>query len=107
MPSLTDEKRHDKVVERQSMRNLILARRLVTPLLPAPAVRWPPESETYGELGHGIWRAEGVVLLQAPAAETNRWTAIFVPGHPQPLYLRVGSHETGDLASALAQAHAR
>lgn len=101
MPHKTPEQRQNLIPVHQSLKNVIIAEQMITKLLPLPPTRWLYPVRC-GEIGRGVWYAEGRVGVDSFVGEvTVSWKAIFVPAPPQPLYLAVGSREEGDFTAAL------
>jgi hypothetical protein len=89
----------------QTGRNTIIAKKLITPFLPAPPMSWS-SSTICMNLGHGVWYITGDVQV-APIeglSTPTPWGVIFVPATAEPLYLAFGSRRAGDMDAALRRA---
>lgn len=95
--------REEWVMHHQVVQNFIFAQKMVVARLDSSTTFWPPQSYC-GEAGAGVWYATGTVETVATAGVPVAWKTLFIPGAPQPLYLRIGSHEWGDYSAALARA---
>ena len=100
-PIMSPEMRQGWVMHHQATQNFILARKFVVARLSSPTTSWSADFQG-GPVGLGVWFAQGTV--QTVADDAIPWKILFVPGNSEPLYLRVGSHEEGSYAKALARA---
>jgi hypothetical protein len=105
MPSQTPEKQREAVATHQVLRNFIVAKRMIAPLVTAPHTRWSAPLQCR-EIGKGVWFAEGYVGIESDDGQETPtlWKAIFVPATSHPLYLGVGTTEQGDFNAALHEA---
>ena len=105
MPSRIPLIKGEIVPAHQKGKNFILAEKLIAPHLPLPPTEWSMEPQC-GEIGHGVWYAQGIVQITSPMGQavTLPWKSVFIPETFQPLYLSVGTFEQGDYLAALRQA---
>jgi len=104
-PIMAPDIRDGWVMHHQAVQIQISAQKMVVARLTAPTTSWSTDT-TCGEVGRGVWFAQGGVKTTANAPEDAPvfWRVLFIPGDSAPLYLRIGAHEEGDFSAALIRA---
>jgi len=96
------------IVMHQSAGNIVMAEKMITPLLDSPPTRWLGPEQCI-EIGRGVWYADGVVQTEAEPpfgrGSATAWKAIFIPATSQALFLALQSGKSeGDAVAALQKA---